>query len=130
MIKSRLILALVLLILIVQGCKKDKHDLPDPNPNPIVIQPPPAFGFYVVGYFPSYRNLADIPDVKFRMCNVVNYAFFGVNSVGTWKVTNASLTSQVIAKAKANGAKAFLSINDGSGVGKNNFRNMASTASG
>ncbi|HYC29780.1 MAG TPA: glycoside hydrolase family 18 protein, partial [Chitinophagaceae bacterium] len=76
------------------------------------------------------RCLADVPDVKFKMCNVVNYAFFGVNSGGTLTVNNSSLASQVIAKAKANGAKAFMSINDGSGDGKTNFKSMASSAGG
>ena len=102
---------------------------PPPNP-PVVIQAPASFGFYVVGYFPSYRNLADIPDVKFKMCNAVNYAFFGVNSSGTLTVNNASLATQFIAKARVNGARAFLSINDGSGDGKTNFKNMASSAAG
>jgi chitinase len=127
---TRLSIALVLLVLIISSCKKDKDDVPDPTPNPppVIIQPPPAFGFYVVGYFPSYRNLADVPDIKFRMCNVVNYAFFSVNTAGLLTVNNPSLVPQVIAKAKANNAKVFMSINDGSGDGKTNFKNMASGA--
>ena len=119
---------LILTALFVYGCSK-KDALPPP-PSPIVIQPPPAFGFYVVGYFPSYRNIADVPDVKFRMCNVVNYAFFGVNANGTLTVNNAGVLSAVIAKSKANNAKIFMSINDGSGDGKTNFKNMAVTATG
>lgn len=120
---------LLLLLLLFEACRKSDTPPPTNNP-PIVIQPPTAFGFYVVGYFPSYRNLSDVPDVKFRMCNVVNYAFFAVNSTGTLTVSNATLVPQVIAKAKANNAKVFLSINDGSGDGRTNFRNAASTASG
>lgn len=113
-------------IIFFQACKKD----PPLSPTPIVIQAPPAFGFYVVGYFPSYRNLSEVPDIKFRMCNVINYAFFGVNTSGTLTVNNPSLVPQVIAKAKANNAKIFVGINDGSGDGKTNFKNMASTATG
>jgi len=65
------------------------------------------------------------------MCNVVNYAFFGVNSSGLLTVNDGGGTMQaVITKAKNNNAKVFLSINDGSGDGKTNFRNMASTAGG
>jgi chitinase len=94
------------------------------------ISAPPPFGFYVVGYFPSYRSLTDIPDVKFRMCNVANYAFFSVNTTGTLTVNNGTLASQFITKAKANGCKAFLSINDGAGDGKTNFKNMAATPAG
>ncbi|MBK8748953.1 MAG: hypothetical protein IPM04_14280, partial [Saprospiraceae bacterium] len=52
----------------------------------IVIQPPVPFGYYVVGYFPSYRSITSMPDVKFRMTNVVVYAFYAVNSTGTLTV--------------------------------------------
>jgi chitinase len=90
-------------------------------------QAPAGFGYYVVGYFPNYRALTDIPDVKFRMCNVVNYAFFSVNSSGTLTVNNASLVPQFITKAKTNNARPFLSINE---VATGNFKSMASTAAG
>jgi GH18 family chitinase len=117
---------LVFSVLIIQSCgKKDSVVSP-----PDVIQSPPGFGYYVVGYFPSYRNPADVPDIKFRMCNVVNYAFFGVNAAGTLDVNNPSTLSQVYMKAKANNAKVFVSINDGSGDGKTNFKNMAATPAG
>lgn len=95
-----------------------------------VIQAPPAFGYYVVGYFPSYRNPADVPDVKFRMTNVVIYAFFGVNATGTLTVNSPATLDAVILKARANNAKIFVGINDGSGDGKTNFKNMAATAAG
>ena len=112
----------------IAGCKKSEPITPS-NP-PVIIQAPPAFGFYVVGYFPSYRSLSDVPDVKFRMCNVVNYAFFSVNTTNGLTVNNPTLAQQVIAKAKANNARAFMSINDGAGDGKTNFKNMAATVSG
>lgn len=97
-----------------------------------VIQAPPPFGYYVVGYFPSYRSLADVPDVKFRMTNVVVYAFYGVNSSGTLSAPSSPAASlaAVATKARGNNAKVFLGINDGSGDGKTNFRNMAATATG
>ncbi len=95
-----------------------------------VIQAPPSFGYYVVGYFPSYRNPADVPDIKFRMTNVVIYAFFGVNATGTLTVNSPATLDAVILKARANNAKIFVGINDGSGDGKTNFKNMAATAAG
>jgi len=98
----------------------------------LTIQTPPGFGYYVVGYFPSYRSLADVPDVKFRMTNVVVYAFYNVNNAGGLSAPSsatASLTA-VRDKARANNAKVFLGINDGSGDGKTNFTNMAATAAG
>jgi chitinase len=97
-----------------------------------VIQAPPAFGYYVIGYLPSYRSVASIPDVKFRMTNVVVYAFYGVNSAGTLSApaSPASTLVAVATKAKTNNAKIFLGINDGSGDGKTNFKNMAATAAG
>jgi chitinase len=97
-----------------------------------VIQAPVPFGYYVVGYFPSYRNLADVTDVKFRMTNVVIYAFYGVNASGGLSAPSspAATLAAVATKARANNAKIFLGINDGSGDGKTNFKNMAATAAG
>lgn len=98
----------------------------------IVIQSPAPFGYYVVGYFPSYRNIVDVPDIKFRMTNVVIYAFFGVNTSGTLTAPASPATTidAVILKARTNNAKIFMGINDGSGDGKTNFKNMAATATG
>lgn len=98
----------------------------------IVIQPPSPFGYYVVGYLPSYRDINNIPDVKFRMTNVVVYAFYGVNSSGTLSAPSspASGLAAVVTKSRNNGAKIFLGINDGSGDGKTNFKTMAATAAG
>ncbi len=98
----------------------------------IVIQAPAPFGYYVVGYFPSYRNIADVPDVKFRMTNVVVYAFFGVNASGTLTAPASPATTidALLTKARTNNAKVFMGINDGSGDGRTNFKNMAATATG
>jgi len=94
-----------------------------------VIAAPAPFGYYVVGYLPSYRNVASIPDVKFRMTNVVVYAFYGVNSSGT--ITAPASPSSTLAavrdKARANNSKIFLGINDGVA---GNFKSMAATAAG
>ncbi len=94
---------------VFMACKKTKEN-PAPPPAPIVITPPPDFGFKVVGYFPYYRDPAAIPDIKFRMTNVVNYAFGTVNASGTLVINSPAIFNQVIAKAKANNAKIFLSI--------------------
>ena len=90
------------------------------------IAPPPAFGFYVIGYFPSYRDPATVPDVKFKMCNVINYAFATINTTGGLTINAPSVLSAVIAKAKANNAKVMISINGA----HTDFRNMSSTAAG
>ena len=97
-----------------------------------VIQAPPAFGYYVVGYLPSYRSVTIIPDVKFRMTNVVVYAFYAVNTAGTLSAPSSPASTLVAVrdKARANNAKVLLGINDGSGDGKTNFKNMAATAAG
>ncbi|MBI3138302.1 MAG: hypothetical protein HYZ15_06940 [Sphingobacteriales bacterium] len=97
----------------------------------IEIRSPNPFGYYVVGYMPSYRNLADIPDVKFRMTNAVIYAFYGVNASGGLNApASGTSLADVITKSRANNAKVFLGINDGSGDGKTNFKNMASSFTG
>lgn len=115
-------------ILVLAACSK-KDGMGGNPPAPPVIQAPPGFGYYVVGYFPSYGNPADVPDVKFRMCNVVNYAFFSVNTSGLLTVNNPTTLQAVITKARANNAKVFVSINDDTG-NEANFKNMASTPAG
>jgi chitinase len=98
----------------------------------IVINAPASLGYYVVGYFPSYRSLADVPDVKFRMTNVVVYSFYQVNGSGSLVPPSSPVAglAAVATKAKANNSKILLGINDGSGDGKTNFKNMASTQAG
>ncbi len=97
-----------------------------------VISTPAPFGYYVVGYFPSYRGLASVPDIKFRMTNVVVYAFYQVNASGTLSAPSApsATLTDVATKARTNSSKIFLGINDGAGDGTTNFKNMAATASG
>ena len=104
------------------ACKKT--DIPAPPA--IVISPPADFGFKVVGYFPYYRDPAAIPDVKFRMTNVVNYAFATINTSGSLVINNIPVFTAVIAKAKANNAKIFLSLSGS----HTDFKNMAATAAG
>lgn len=95
----------------------------------LVISTPAPFGYYVVGYLPYYRSVTSIPDVKFRMTNVVMYAFYSVNGSGTLSAPSSpsSTLTAVRDKARANNAKVFLAINDGTA---GNFKNMAATAAG
>ena len=98
----------------------------------IVINAPASLGYYVVGYFPSYRSLADVPDVKFRMTNVVVYSFYQVNASGSLVAPGSPVASlaAVATKAKTNNSKILLGINDGSGDGKTHFKSMAATQAG
>ncbi len=93
---------------------------------PLVIAPPPAFGYYVVGYFPSYRDPSVMPDNKFRMCNVINYAFASVTSTGGINVLVPTNLTAVRTKAKTNGAKVFISVNGST----TDWKNMATTTAG
>lgn len=108
---SRLCQGFLLLGLAIYAVSCSKKDDSLPGTTPIVIAPPPDLGYKVVGYFPSYRNPASIPDVKFRMTNVVNYAFFTVTASGSLTVNSPSTLAAVIVKARANNAKVFMSIN-------------------
>jgi chitinase len=115
----------------LNACKKSTPDttppvVTPPVVTPITIAPPPAFGFYVVGYFPSYRALANVPDVKFKMCNVINYAFASVSSTGSLVLGNGAHLTDVRNKAKANGCKVLIAINGAAA----DFKNMAATAGG
>ncbi|WP_300601860.1 glycoside hydrolase family 18 protein [Niabella sp.] len=107
------------------SCKKNEVPAPQPPQPPVSIFAPPNLGFYVVGYFPSYRTVAEYPDRFFKMCNVINYAFFSVNATGTVDIANPQKFDSVYVKAKANGAKVFISINNAA-----NFTTMAATAGG
>ena len=99
------------LILFLNSCKKDSPGpAPTPTPTPAPIFAPPDFGFKVVGYFPYYRSVAAVPDVKFKMTNVVNYAFFTVTATGL-NLNSPSVFTAVVAKAKLNNAKIFMSVN-------------------
>lgn len=108
------------------GCKKDSSTPVTPPSTPVVIAPPPALGFMVVGYFPSYRDPALVPDTKFKMCNVVNYAFATVTTTGGVTIANAALLPTVATKAKNNGAKIFLSLSGAAA----DWKSMASTKTG
>ncbi|HEX8331511.1 MAG TPA: glycoside hydrolase family 18 protein [Segetibacter sp.] len=121
-------LALAVVVVMI-GCGKKEVTPPTPTPTPTptpVIAPPPSLGFLVVGYFPSYRDPNAVPDVKFRMCNVINYAFASVTSTGGLTISSPSVLTVVAAKAKANNAKVMLSINGS----HTNFRSMCSTPTG
>jgi chitinase len=118
---ARFSFALVFAIIFFAACRKATV-----SPPALVIAPPPSFGFYVIGYFPSYRDPNAIPDIKFRMCSVVNYAFATVNTSGGITINSPSVLSAVVTKAKANGAKVFISVNGST----TDFKNMASTPSG
>ncbi len=110
--RLRMPLLATLATLMLAACSKKDSKPPNPNPGPgPVITPPPDFGYKVVGYFPSYRNPATTPDAKFRMTNVVNYAFFTVTNSSGLTLNSPSTFAAVVAKAKANNAKVFMSIN-------------------
>jgi GH18 family chitinase len=111
--------------LLFTACRKSDVVTPGVNSTE-TIAPPAPFGFYVIGYFPSYRDPNTVPDEKFRMCNVINYAFASVTASGGLAVNNPSVLMAVTAKAKANKAKVMLSI----GGVHVDFRNMASSSTG
>lgn len=125
----------LLALTILAACSKkeiipETPDTPPPptpqEPAPNLIAPPPDFGFKVVGYLPNYRDPATIPDSKFRMTNVVNYAFASVNASGIPVVNNPTRFQLVVNKAKLNNAKIFISVNGTAA----NWKSLATTATG
>ncbi|MBS1566352.1 MAG: hypothetical protein JST39_18360, partial [Bacteroidetes bacterium] len=116
--------------IVADSCSKKNDVAPPPTPNPPAttptITPPADFGFKVVGYFPSYRDPSAIPDVKFRMANVITYAFFSINASGGLVLNSPSTFTAVVAKTRANNAKIFMGVNGDASY----FKTMASTASG
>ncbi len=126
--RNRYLFLFGMILILVSCSKKDQTTttLTQPPSGGLTISPPTAFGFYVVGYFPSYRDPTAISDQKFRMCNVVNYAFANITSTGGLTVANPTVLTAVATKAKANNSKVFISI---SGIAAD-FKNMAVTATG
>ena len=109
----------------LNSCKKDDPaPPPNPTPTPAPIFAPADFGFKVVGYFPYYRSVTAIPDTKFKMTNVVNYAFYTVTGASGVTLNSPSTFTAVIAKAKLNSAKIFMSVNGASA----DFKTSTSTA--
>jgi chitinase len=121
------------ILLFAASCKKPSVVETNPT-NPgngggggsAVIAPPASLGFIVLGYFPSYRTVATVPDVKFRMCNVVNYAFARINALGGLAVEVPAKLIELRDKAKAQYAKVFIGISGAEA----DFALMASTPTG
>ena len=91
----------------------------------IFIVVPPVLNSPLITYFPSYRYVAEYSNSMFAICDVVNYAFADVNSNGTITIANLSRFDSVYQKAKANGAKVFISL-----AGAANFASVTSSAAG
>lgn len=91
----------------------------------LLIKAPPALGFSMITYFPSYRTVAEYPDNMFAMCDIINYAFAAVNTNGTITISTPSKFDSVYQKGKANGAKIFISLS-----GATNFAAVCKTATG
>jgi GH18 family chitinase len=124
--RAEVLVLISITVMVATSCRKKSIPAPGTTVTPEVIAPPPAFGFYVVGYLPSYRDPATIPDVKFRMCNVINYAFASVTSAGGLTISDPARLIVVANKAKANSAKIMLSISGAHA----DFKNMAANAAG
>jgi chitinase len=124
--KKILSTSFVFVIVLIACSKKSDTGSGGTVTPPVVIAPPPAFGYYVVGYFPSYRDPSTMPDNKFRMCNVINYAFASVTSTGGVSVLVPTNLTAVRTKAKTNGAKVFISVNGST----TDWKNMATTPTG
>ena len=60
------------------------------------ISAPTGFGFYVVGYFPRYRDPDINPDQKFKLCHAVNYTFAHVTATGGLTVANPTVLAAIL----------------------------------
>ncbi|MEO6522380.1 MAG: glycosyl hydrolase family 18 protein [Mucilaginibacter sp.] len=130
---KNLLLLAFLCAFVLYSCKKSGEEpqgvttpVTPPPTTPVTITPPPAFGFYVVSYFPSYRDINLVSDSRFKMCNVVCYAFATLSSTGALTVASPSVLSAVVVKAKRTGTKVMISLNGDAA----DWKTMAATATG
>lgn len=125
--KKNLLLPALLLVMLVYSCKKSSDETQKPAtvtpPANVVIAPPAPLGFTVVAYFPSYRDVSAVSDSRFKMCNIICYAFATLGSSGTLSVASPSVLNALVAKAKRNGTKVMISLNGDVA----DWRTMAST---
>ncbi|MBS1642929.1 MAG: hypothetical protein JST94_06760 [Bacteroidetes bacterium] len=132
---NKILTACCFLLFLLISCSKDAGTsggggtppTPTPTPpTPVTIAPPTPLSFYVVGYMPSYRSPSALADNKYKMCNVINYAFASVTATGGLSLAVPTNLVAVQAKAKTYNCKTFISINGST----TDWRNMAATASG
>ena len=115
----RLLLLITFAIMLFHSCKKD-----DGAPHtPDTILPPPDLGFKVVGYFNAIRDPLTIPAEKFKICNVINYAFANITSSGDVTVMQPARLAVLAQKAKASNAKVLISVHSPGG----NFKTITAT---
>jgi len=75
---------------------------------------------------PSYRTPSALADNKFKMCNVMNYAFASVTGTGTLSLAVPANLTYIQAKAKTYNCKVFISVNGST----TDWKNMSATATG
>jgi GH18 family chitinase len=109
-----LLMAAAMFVLLI-SCSKgdDEPAIIDDNDNSVVsLYPAPVNSqFRIVGYFPSYRDIASIPDSKLKMLDVACYAFASINEALMPVIDQPDKLQALVTRCKSLGVKVVLSFN-------------------
>lgn len=102
-----------LMLLLLISCAKGGDDLSVEDENSTIsLYPAPVNSqFRVIGYIPSYRDVASIPDAKLKMMDVVCYAFASINSSLIPVIDQPDKLQSLVTRCKKLGVKVLLSFN-------------------
>jgi len=110
---KRKVLTIIVLIILLISCYKggDEPGALDDNSTVTLYKAPSNTKFQVVGYFPSYRDIASIPDSKLKMLDVACYAFASINSSLMPVIDQPDKLMLLVSRCKRLGVKVILSFN-------------------
>jgi len=109
----KVLLTVFSLIILLISCSKggDEPGTLDDNSTVTLYKAPANTKFQVVGYFPSYRDIASIPDSKLKMLDVACYAFASINSSLMPVIDQPDKLISLVSRCKSLGVKVILSFN-------------------
>jgi len=111
---NRKVLWMAFATVLLISCSKEQTEpeVLEDNPSTITLYKAPVNSkFQVVGYIPSYRDVASIPDSKLKMLDVACYAFASINSSLLPVVDQPDKLQALVTRCKSLGVKVVLSFN-------------------
>jgi chitinase len=124
-----LIISFVFMIPVLLSCTKNKSATDNWLEEPVCSSPfiPKAFGYQVVGFYPSWTyDVMSVQNIPWDKLTRIVYAFAEPNADGTINVSGLTGIHQLADSAHAHGVEIYFSI--GGAEASNNFPVMATNA--